>query len=402
MQKEIYESREDLQAAAITNWVKSGKVGTIDVPTGTGKMYLGIVAACGQIKKGLIKSCLIVVPTVNLIEQWKEEIIKWEYTLDGITIKCLQSAYKEKSVYDLLIVDEVHTATGEQYSKIFENAKHIQCLGLSATVDPENAIIKKYCPVIFKVTIRQALGAKTFNEYKVYNVEVGMTKKEKATYDTFDRQFKLSRLQLLIIKRDYPEYRDLTIFDIARMNSKSKDKTDLVKYSRMFWSAMSLRKSVCYNTWSKALVAADLVNSNPNDKWIVFTMSIDLATQLSEIIPNSKVYHSKQKNVERAKILQEYSNNKFNCIVTVQALDAGLNVPNIDKAIAVSGVSTELTAVQRLGRIARIKPIASMFINLYSKDTIEKSWVEKRNRSIDNVEWITFSSLKNILKDGSR
>lgn len=396
MQNKLYESREDIQAAAIATWV-STKRGTLVLSTGVGKTYVAIVIACGQIKKKLINSCLIVVPTINLISQWEKEILKWGYSLEGITIKCLQTAYKEESEYDLLVVDEIHTATAEKYSSVFVNTKHKQCLGLSATVDSENEIIKTHCPVIFTIEVADALAAKAFNNYTVYNVAVSLNRKEQAIYNTFDRQFKLAKLQLLILKKEYPDYADLTIFDIAKKHSNSKEKDELTKWSKTFWSAMTMRKSICYKAYTKAEAAKQLIATSPTSKWIIFTMSIDLAKQLSAEIPNSVVYHSKQKDDVRVQILKDYSDNKSSCLIAVQALNAGMNIPDIDKAICISGNSSELDAIQRLGRIARVKDTPSIFINLYSKNTIEKTWLENRNKKIDNVVWQDFTIMKQLL-----
>lgn len=393
MQNKLYESREDIQAAAITAWV-TDKKGTLVMSTGTGKTYTAIVIACGQLKRKLINSCLIVVPTTNLILQWEQEILKWGYSLDGITIKCLQTAYKEDSEYDLLVIDEIHTALAEKYSQVFLKTKYKQVLGLSATVDETNKVLTEYCPVVFKSTVGDALKAKAYNPYTIYNVEVSMNRKEQAIYNTFDRQFKLSKLQLLLIKKDLPEFKDVTIFDLAKAYSNSKEKTELAKWSKVFWSAMTLRKMHCYKTWSKGEAAIELVKAAPDKKWIIFTMSIDIAKKLSESIPNSKVYHSKQKDDERTIILKEYASNTFSCLIAVKALDAGMNIPDIDRAISISGNSSELVAVQRLGRIARVKEKESIFINLFSKNTIEKTWLENRNKNIDNVKWETLSNVK--------
>ena len=165
---------------------------------------------------------------------------------------------------------------------------------------------------------------------------------------------------------------------------------------------MTMRKQVCYKAWSKAETAKEIVATSPTSKWIIFTMFIDLATKLCEQIPSSKVYHSKQKDEDRVSILESYEKNEFNILIAVKALDAGMNIPDIDKAISISGTSPELTARQRLGRIARKKDAPSTFINLFSKNTVDKDWLEKRNKGLDGVEWITLNSLKTKLRNGNR
>lgn len=76
-------------------------------------------------------------------------------------------------------------------------------------------------------------------------------------------------------------------------------------------------------------------------------------------------------------------------LIAVDALNAGLNIPDTDSAICVSGVSTELVAVQQSGRISRfLEGKQAIFINLYAEGTIEKSWVEKKTKNLPSVHWI--------------
>ena len=66
-----------------------------------------------------------------------------------------------------------------------------------------------------------------------------------------------------------------------------------------------------------------------------------------------------------------------------------MNIPDADSAICISGVSTELTQIQHLGRVGRFaKNKKALFINLFSKDTIEETWVRKKTKSLKNVRWI--------------
>lgn len=109
------------------------------------------------------------------------------------------------------------------------------------------------------------------------------------------------------------------------------------------------------------------------------------------MIPESAIYHSKMNHKEREKVLEDFENNVIKRLIAVDALNAGLNIPDTDSAICVSGVSTELTQIQQLGRVQRRTDDNkhSVFINLFSKDTIEESWVEKKTKNLKNTYWIT-------------
>lgn len=108
------------------------------------------------------------------------------------------------------------------------------------------------------------------------------------------------------------------------------------------------------------------------------------------------VYHSKMKSDEREIVLNNFKNNVFQYLVAVDALNAGLDVPDVDAAICVSGTSTELVAIQQLGRTARYKENKfAIFINLFSSDTVEERWVKKKNTNLKNI-WLT--NTQNLIK----
>jgi len=106
------------------------------------------------------------------------------------------------------------------------------------------------------------------------------------------------------------------------------------------------------------------------------------------------IYHSKMKTQERSDILERFKENEFNILIAVDALNEGVNVVDVDAAICLSGVSTELTNTQQIGRLLRQKEGKKrpIFINLYSRNTVEKGWVDKKTVGAGlgkYVKWIT-------------
>ncbi|MGN6630539.1 MAG: DEAD/DEAH box helicase family protein, partial [Candidatus Nitrosocosmicus sp.] len=110
----------DYQKEAIESWIRHNKRGCIVLPTGAGKTIIAL--------KAIIvanSSTLIIVPTINLMEQWYGAIknILKDSTLIGmlgggyeeikmITITTYDSAYLKSSYlgnkFKFLIFDEVH------------------------------------------------------------------------------------------------------------------------------------------------------------------------------------------------------------------------------------------------------------------------------------------------------
>jgi len=217
--------------------------------TGLGKTRLGVVAAGEQLRSKDISSCLVVVPTIPLIEQWKKEFKKWEYSIDGIDFLCIRSAYKLDKYYDLIIVDEIHMTLSTKYRDVFYKLKYNQIMGLTAT-KPHNIEYEKLlsivCPIVYTKTIEDAKQANAISNFIVYNLECVMNRSEAARYRLFDGKLKRAQLELGIAKRDFISLRSTDIFTVAKEYASKKyvapNEQILHKYAKQFWSAMTLRK----------------------------------------------------------------------------------------------------------------------------------------------------------------
>lgn len=122
-----------------------------------------------------------------------------------------------------------------------------------------------------------------------------------------------------------------------------------------------------------------------------------MAEELAKRILPSALYHSKLSKDVRKEVLDNFERQPYGVMVAVDALNEGLNITTIDSAICVSGVSTLLTNYQQLGRILRRAPDKKppVFFNLFTQDTVEKTWVEKKTKDLNNVKWLlTESDLK--------
>ena len=78
-----------------------------ELPTGYGKTKLALDWIDAQKHKEKI---LIVVPRLVLIDSWKDEFAKWDYSeiLPNVTFTTYRSFYKHAGKWDILVFDEVH------------------------------------------------------------------------------------------------------------------------------------------------------------------------------------------------------------------------------------------------------------------------------------------------------
>lgn len=327
---------------------------------------------------------LVVTSRVPLIDQWKKE---FEYT-DGIDYMCIQSAYKLQGEYELVIIDEVHRALSPNYRAIFTGVKCDYLLGLTATKpqgEESLAFLNSVAPIVYEKVLSEIVEGEVLPEFKIMNVEVPLIGKEAAKYKLFDGQFTQGLVELSRARASNAllSYKYSNAFDMARELRLLPKDSAIRKSARKFWSGMSMRKNVVYNNSEKIHVAVDLILRYPNRRWICFTKSIafaeELAKELGAETTFARTYHSKMTTAERAHTLKSYRMGRFNVLIAVDALNEGLSIDDVDTAICLSGVSTHLTNTQQLGRILRAKEGKKpIFINLYSRGTVERTWVEAK------------------------
>jgi len=141
----------DYQKEALTQWLRD-KRGVIVLPTGSGKTLIALKAM-----EAVNCSTLIVVPTLDLVDQWKETLIECaqydiepgEYTgrrklLKAVTVTTYDSAYINAETlgnkFKALIFDEVHHLPSEGYRHIAEMCASPYRLGLTATYQREDGL----------------------------------------------------------------------------------------------------------------------------------------------------------------------------------------------------------------------------------------------------------------------
>ena len=136
------------QAEAVSEWWEQGRRGVVVLPTGTGKTYVAQLVI-----ERIARSSLIVVPTLDLMQQWYGELstsFDIEVGLIGggyyeprdLTVTTYDSAYihmeRLGNRFALLIFDEVHHLPSPTYATAAELSLAPFRLGLSATPERED------------------------------------------------------------------------------------------------------------------------------------------------------------------------------------------------------------------------------------------------------------------------
>jgi superfamily II DNA or RNA helicase len=150
----LIKTKDEEQRKALNKWASNGYVGSIIAGTGFGKSRCGVLAMGNTLDNNPDSVGVVLVPTTQLQEQFKEEFIKWNYEhlLDRVDVMCYQSAYKLKgNHYDIVVCDEIHLGLSPEYRKFFENNTYKRLLCMTATL-PEDLEYKELLDTISPIT----------------------------------------------------------------------------------------------------------------------------------------------------------------------------------------------------------------------------------------------------------
>ena len=116
---------------------------------------------------------------------------------------------------------------------------------------------------------------------------------------------------------------------------------------------------------------------NTASSTLVFCETKNASERISNDLDNygcvSQPYHSELSNSHREEILEDLASKWLNCLVAVRALDEGVDLPEVDCGVIISGTSQKRQMIQRMGRVLRRKndERGAVFIILFARNTTE-------------------------------
>ena len=391
----------DYQEKAIENWAKSSMRGCIVLPTGAGKTILG-VRAIEQINS----SALVVVPTIDLMDQWTQVLEKYlkcegedkkdfsvkerhsnspqtkignlgggRDDIQQITVATYDSAYLRATYlgnqFDLIIFDEVHHLPAPGYRLIAEQFIAPYRLGLTATIEREDGlhdlIPKLVGGIVFQLGPKELSEKKHLAEFEIERRQVELTSQEQRDYDDNHSIF-LSCLNKL-------GFRYSSMHNLKRLIMMSNKN----KIAREGLLARNKANSIALNSQSKISELKKILAENKFAKTIIFTQNNKMVYDLSDkfLIPFITYKTTKE---ERRNVLEGFKSGKYSTVVTSKVLDEGIDVPDAELAIIVSGTGSGREMIQRLGRILRPKKDGkkAKLVEIISKHTRETNTSAKR------------------------
>jgi superfamily II DNA or RNA helicase len=376
----------DYQQEAIENW-RLEKRGSIVLPTGAGKTIIAL-----KIIEIVNSPTLIIVPTLDLIKQWTE-LLSLNFNIEigniggrleniqPITVSTYDSAYIKGHLignrFLLMIFDEVHHLPAPSYRLIAETFVAPFRLGLTATIEREDHLEEDF-PFLIGKTVFQ------------------ITAKELAR-NNYLANYTLEKRQTFMSAQEYLEYKEkMGIYHTClkkiglKMNSRGAFKRLIIISSKNIMARHALlarnkAMDIALNSRSKIDEIRKILCEYKDIKTIIFTQHNKLVYEISDIFLIPFITHKSSKE-EREDVINGFKDGRYKAIVTSKVLDEGIDVPDAQLGILVSGTGSSREFIQRLGRLLRPKNDNSQakLIEIISSGTSEALTSQKRHRTIVN------------------
>jgi len=376
-------SLKEYQEEALEAWLLNNKKGIVVLPTGTGKTFVGL-AAISNVRA----PTLIVVPTLELMEQWYWRVKEFfdvsigrfgggYKEIEYITIITYDSAYINAEYignkFELMIFDEVHHLPSEGFRQIALLSASPYRLGLTATPEREDGLHELLPSLVGDIVYRRSvveMKGKYLAPFEIVRYYVDLSEEERKKYEELRKKFK-KFFDEHGIKLDSLE-------DFYQMILKSgKDRK-----AREALIAWNEARKLALNASNKLNALEKILEKHKGERIIIFTEYNSFARLISKkyLIPEI-TYRTPEK--ERIITMERFRKGIYNVLVTSKVLEEGIDVPSANVGIILSGSGSKREFIQRLGRILRpMKDKNAILYEIVTRNTSEVNVSYRRRREL--------------------
>jgi superfamily II DNA or RNA helicase len=272
-----------------------------------------------------------------------------------------------------LICDEAHHLPSPSYSAIAERCAALYRLGITATPErsdgAEDGLYKLLGQLVYQRTPAELSAEGHLAKFREKRIYVDLKPEEALRYAALTTEWKwfIARNRGLLA-RGGDFFGEL----IRRSGSDP--------VARQALRAHHQARMIALNAEAKIGEVARLLGQHRGDKVLVFSEYTALVDTISRALAVPAITYRTAAD-ERKQILQSFRHGAYSKLVAGRVLNEGVDVPDANVAIVVSGNSTAREHIQRLGRVIRPKKTEAVLYELVTRYTSEVGAARKRRKS---------------------
>lgn len=411
----------EYQKDAISVWVGENYRGIYDMATGTGKTLTGL-GAISKLSEDLddVLAVIIVCPYQHLVEQWVEDIVRfnikpiiaygdspqkdWKKRLSRAVrdqklrrdksffcLVCTNATFAKDYVQDeiskiqspiLLVVDEAHNFGARTYARLLDD-RFTYRLALSATLDRHRddegtaMLYDFFGKKCIEYSLDRAIDEDKLTKYKYYPIPVYLTDEELEKYE--QKSYEMSKC---LIKGKDGKYRlnkrgEILAMERARIVAGASQKLETL---REYIAPYVKDNNILVYCGATNVIdeKADYSSIDEED-----VRQIEAVTRIlgNEFGMEVAKFTSEENMETRATIKEQFQKgDRLQAIVAIKCLDEGVNIPGIRTAFILASTTNPKEYIQRRGRVLR-KAESKPFAEIYDFVTLP--------RELDSVSGLT-------------
>jgi superfamily II DNA or RNA helicase len=351
----VHRSSRPYQDEALAAWRAAKGRGVVVLPTGAGKTHVACLAIDDR-----RRSTLVLAPTLDLVRQWYDVLRATfgvpigvigggDYGVEALTVSTYDSAYLHMEHlgdrFGLLVFDECHHLPGPAYALAARASVAPFRLGLTATperADGRHADYDALCgPIVYRKDIVDLSGG-YLAPYETVRLTVELGPEDRRAHD-----------------EARGIYRDFIARNGIRMSSPSGWSDFIIRAARSddgrrALAAYHRQREIAFAAPAKLDYVGLLLDRHRDDRLLLFTQDNATAYALSRRFLVPIITHETRVR-ERSEILAGLAEGAYGAVVTSKVLNEGVDIPEANVAVVVSGSASVREHVQRLGRILRAR-----------------------------------------------
>lgn len=411
----------EYQKDAISVWVGENYRGIYDMATGTGKTLTGL-GAISKLSEDLddVLAVIIVCPYQHLVEQWVEDIVRfnikpiiaygdspqkdWKKRLSRAVrdqklrrdksffcLVCTNATFAKDYVQDeiskiqspiLLVVDEAHNFGARTYARLLDD-RFTYRLALSATLDRHRddegtaMLYDFFGKKCIEYSLDRAIDEDKLTKYKYYPIPVYLTDEELEKYE--QKSYEMSKC---LIKGKDGKYKlnkrgEILAMERARIVAGASQKLETL---REYIAPYAQDNNILVYCGATNVIdeKADYSSTDEED-----VRQIEAVTRIlgNEFAMEVAKFTSEENMETRVTIKEQFQKgDRLQAIVAIKCLDEGVNIPGIRTAFILASTTNPKEYIQRRGRVLR-KAENKPFAEIYDFVTLP--------RELDSVSGLT-------------